>query len=794
DFQRILAEDTVQKSVLDIDIEDLNKKFEFFLPLCSGRSNFIKIDKNEEKIDLKAASHILNIYNHIVKENGFEINRVSLNLNRFFSRLLYCFFAEDTGLFSPKNIFTNSIGKNTEESGDDLNFFFKELFDVLNKPKNEREIYHDFRDNFDYVNGGLFEAPHEKIKFTSKIRKLIIEAGGLEWSDISPDIFGSMIQTINRPDQSMHFTSQENILKLIKPLFLDELYNELEQINEAEKLEAFLNRLENIVIFDPACGSGNFLIISYKNLRKLEMEILKRLKQISSYKIEAFSRVKLSQFYGIELEQFACEVAKSSLWISEHQLNLKFKKELGLEIKSLPLKDSGNIICGNATNENWDLICPKSTEKEIYIVGNPPYLGSRNQKTCHKNDMKAVFKKNYKSLDYIACWLFKAAEYIKNGQAEAAFVSTNSICQGEQVGLLWPLILRDNIRIKFAHQSFKWTNPAKHNAGVTCVIVGLTNDSSKKKTLISALNDSETVDNITPYLTSGKTIYVNRRPKPLSNHLPEMIYGNMPLEGNHLKLTAIEKDEMVSQNPEVEKFIRPLIGGDEFIKRKDRWCLWINEEDVNEAFQIPAIQTRINKVKKFRESGGEVARSLIDRSYQFRYRHTAKSHLILVPCTSSEKRNYLPCGIFPSNYITLNSAHVIYDSEIWIFGVLSSRMHMIWTYAVAGRLESRIRYSSALCYNTFPLPELSENQKNSIQNHTYCIIEEREKHPEMIIADLYDPETMPQALLDAHCSLDQIVEKCYRSQSFINDEERLEYLLYLYEELILEEKMRSENA
>ncbi|HHS2949567.1 TPA: DNA methyltransferase, partial [Legionella pneumophila] len=559
DFQRILAEDTVQKSVLDIEIKDLNKEFKFFLPLCPGRNSFINIGKDADKIDLKAATHILMIYNNIVNENGFEINKVSLNLNRFFSRLLYCFFAEDTGLFFPKNIFTNSIGENTKENGEDLDIFFKELFEVLNKPKNEREIYHDYRDQFEYVNGGLFDVPHDTLKFSSKIRKLIIEAGGLEWSDISPDIFGSMIQHIGRPEQSMHFTSQENILKLIKPLFLERLYEELESIHEAENLEAFLNRLENIVIFDPACGSGNFLIISYKSLRKLEIEILKRLKQMSNYKIEAVSRIRLSQFYGIELEQFACEVAKSSLWIAEHQMNLKFKIEFGTEIKSLPLKDSGNIVCGNATRENWDLICPKRAEKEIYIVGNPPYIGSRNQKTIHKNDMKAVFKKNYKNLDYIACWFLKAAEYIKNIRAEAAFVSTNSICQGVQVGLLWPLILNDNLHIKFAYQSFKWTNPAKNNAGVTCVIVGLTNDSSGKKTIYS-LNNIESVDSINPYLTRGNIVYVKRRSTPLSHFLPEMVYGSLLNDDGNLVLTEHEKNDLLSVDSKLDFFVKNYVG------------------------------------------------------------------------------------------------------------------------------------------------------------------------------------------------------------------------------------------
>jgi len=794
DFRRIIAEDTVQHSVLDIELGDLIKNFDFFLPLCPGRNNFKSIEKDTDKINLKAANKILKIYQHIVNENGFEINKVGLNVNRFFSRLLYCFFAEDTGLFTPKNIFTNSIGKYTKENGEDLDVFFKELFEVLNTPKSERKKYNDYRDLFEYVNGGLFEVPHETIKFSKKIRESIIDAGGLEWSDIYPDIFGSMIQDIGRPDQSMHFTSRDNILKLIKPLFLDELYEEFESINEAGRLESFLNRLQNIVVFDPACGSGNFLIVSYRNLRKLEMEILKRLNQMENYKVEPVSRVTLSQFYGIELEQFACEVAKSSLWIAEHQMNLRFEKEFGKKIKTLPLKDSGNIFWENAIKKEWDLICPKDNEKEIYVVGNPPYLGSRNQKEIHKNDMKSAFKKNYKNLDYISCWFLKAAEYMKNSRVQVAFVSTNSICQGVQVGLLWPLILKDNIKIKFAYQSFKWTSPVKNKAGVTCIIVGLSNDNYSKKTIYK-LDKTQMVDNINPYLTPGNIVYVQRRSKPLSKSLPDMLYGSLLNDAGNLVLTEHEKNELLSIDPKLDIFVKNYVGSREFIKGTKRYCLYIPDAYLSLAKQNNAIRLRLEKVRKHRMKSSEKStRALAELSHRYYFDSYKQTNALIIPRTSSEKRNYIPIGLLDSNYIISDAAQVIYNPEIWVFGILSSRMHMVWVRAIAGRLKTDYRYSSALCYNTFPLPELSENQKKAIKNHVFCIIEEREKHPEMTMADLYDPETMPKGLLDAHHDLDQAIEICYRSQPFIRDEERLEYLFQLYEELIIDEKMRSENA
>ena len=805
DFNQFVALDTRTHDTLDIKFNELGKHFDFFLPWAGMEK---AVYQGENPADVKAAEKMAKLFDLIKADNFNEDNKDDTNalhnLNVFLTRLLFCFFAEDTGIFK-QNQFSAELESHTKVDGTDVDSYLNRLFKVLNTSKESRGELPDYLANFEYVNGGLFANNIVSPRFSARSRKMLIECGSeLDWSDINPDIFGSMIQAVVHPDQrggmGMHYTSVTNIMKVIEPLFLDSLYAELENIEDnidaklrPSRLRKLHDRIAEIKIFDPACGSGNFLIIAFKELRKLEMEIIKRLQELKqSYNQEDlftdgntgayYSLIKLSQFYGIELDDFAHEVAILSLWLAEHQMNVEFKAEFGECEPALPLKESGNIFAGNATKVDWASVCPFDNNNDLYILGNPPYLGARNQSKEQKEDMRSVFKgiKSVNSLDYISCWLMKAAEYIRKYGGSCAFVSTNSVIQGEHVPLLWPHILNDSVEIHFAHDSFKWENSAKNKAAVICVIIGL----SKKSTIKTLFKNgfARAVKHISPYLTDNETIYIQKRSKPLSK-IPKMEYGNQPIEGGFLKLEPNEKMDLIEKHPNAEKFIKRLIGGSEFLKGHERWCIWIEDDELNEALAIDAIKERIGRVKNFRQTGGEVARSLVERSHQFRYRHRAKNNFMLLPCTSSERREYIPAGVFSKDYITLHSVQALYDPEPYVFGIISSKMHMVWTLATSGRLKSDIRYSSALSYNTFPIPELSEEQKEIVVIAALKILEIREGYSDKTISELYDPDKMPNELLQAHKNLDRTVETLYSVNSFSDDSERLSCLITHYKKM-----------
>jgi type II restriction/modification system DNA methylase subunit YeeA len=736
----------------------------------------------------------------------------------FLSRLLFCFFAEDTGIFA-QSLFTDSVASNTQADGSDLSLYLERLFTVLNTKEEHRahDLLHHFQ-NFPYVNGGLFRKSHWIPQFSAKSHRIIIECGELDWKEINPDIFGSMMQAVTHPGQraslGMHYTSVPNIMKVIEPLFLDELKAEFEKHRgNAKKLQMLLARMGRIKFFDPACGSGNFLIITYKELRRLEMDIIRELGSLS------LSSIHLEQFYGIEIDDFAHTIARLSLYLAEHQMNTEFFDRLGRNIPTLPLKESGNIVCGNATRLDWETICPKHDGDEIYILGNPPYLGARMQNKEQKGDIDFVFSefKKYRDLDYISCWFFYAARYARkeskhitgNGrlldyssvselpfdfshvpaQVKFAFVSTNSVCQGEQVSLLWPKVLRNDLEIFFAHQSFKWGNLAKKNAGVTVVIIGIRSILNEQKKIYKDGLYSE-VKNISPYLTSGSNDFVWRRNNPLSD-FPRMFFGNMPNDGGFLILNIDQKENIEREFPESKNFFKKLLGSLEFLRGSERWCLWIEDENLHDAAEIPPIADRIEKVRMHRlNSKDRGTNKLSKRSHQFRDLNKTSSTSIIIPRVSSERREYIPCGFLDSSIVISDSAQAIYDAKPWIFGVISSRMHMTWVRAVAGRLKTDYRYSSALCYNTFPIPTLTAKQKEEITRHVYNVLEEREKHSEKTMAQLYDPEKMPQGLKEAHHSLDAAIERIYRSRPFTSDEERLEYLFDLYSRMIGEDEKK----
>lgn len=789
DYKTLLAKDTRTGLTLDTPILEIHKHFDFFLP-WSGQEKYQH--KNDNDADRKASYEMAKLYDILVQENQHIYADGGHNLNVFLSRILFCFFAEDTGIFPTEGMFTDTLMQHTKDDGSDVAEFLDRLFLKLNTKEDKNAPI--FLKEFPYVNGGLFGTQIKSPKFSSKARKIIKENGTLRWNEINPDIFGSMIQAVVNPAYrsglGMHYTSVPNIMKVIEPLFLNDLYEEFEKSKDSiPKLRKLISRLSKIKLFDPACGSGNFLIIAYKELRKLEIKILARIyeinKQFTISFPDVYSEIKLSQFYGIELDDFAHEMAILSLWLAEHQMNKIFVDELhdfGKAKPILPLKQAGKIVRDNATRIAWETVCPKTKDDEIYILGNPPYLGSRNQDKEQKEDMKFVFKKDYKSLDYVSCWFYLGAKYIEGFNAQIALVSTNSICQGEQVAITWSRILNDKIEIGFAHQSFKWTNNAKGNAGVTVIIVGLRNVSNKNKFLFDEGLKKEAV-NISPYLTNSKSIYIKRTGSPISN-FPTAVFGNMPNDGGNLLLNEIEKNELINKFPETSKYIKEFIGAHDFTTGKKRWCLLIDDTELDDAMKIDLIRKRLNNVKNLREKSTEIStREKANTPNQFYFFSHQETDSILVPRHTSERRDYIPVGFFDSKTVIADSALAIYNAQPWIFGLLNSKIHMSWVRGVGGKLKTDYRYSSSLCYNTFPFPDITQKQKEQINLHVFEVLEEREKHSGKTLAQLYDPDKMPKGLREAHHQLDLAIERCYRLKPFESDTERLEYLFKLYEEM-----------
>ncbi|CAN1570363.1 hypothetical protein MCERE19_03166 [Spirosomataceae bacterium] len=806
DYNTLLALDTKTSESLDIPIADLAKHFDFFLPWAGMEKAQAKY---ENPADVKAAERMAKLYDEIKKDNITTTKEEVHNLNVFLSRLLFCFFAEDTGIFDTAQ-FTNAIKNHTQTDGSDLNTYLDTLFEVMNTSnENRRADLPQYLKSFPYVNGGLFRNKHYAPTFNRKSREAVLASGGLQWKDINPDIFGSMIQAVITPEHrggmGMHYTSVPNIMKVIEPLFLTELYEVFETAlasnsiaDKTKKLKELLKRIRNIKVFDPACGSGNFLIIAYKELRKLEMAIFKELDKLQGklgsgtfdFGESSFSEISLKNFYGIELDDFAHEVATLSLWLAEHQMNQLFFKEFGRTRPALPLMETGNIVHGNATRIDWEVVCPKLAGDEIYILGNPPYLGARVLDESQKNDMSLVFNGNligFNDLDYISCWFYKGKEFIQGCNGQCAFVSTNSISQGSQVELIWPSIISDLVEIKFAHLPFKWENNAKSNAGVTCVIIGLRNISTNPKYIF---NDKfkTIVQNINAYLIEGKNLYIKTRNRPLSN-IPDIKFGSMPNDGGFLILSEDEFHRELENDNRVKQFIRPMFGGQDFIKGTTRYCIWIEDEKVDDALKIPFILNRINQVKLYRlESKREATRRLANLSYKFGEIRHSDSELIIIPATTSERRDIIPMGFLKLGTIINNSAQGIYNAKPWHLSMVLSRIHLIWVRAVSGRLESRIRYSAELSYNTFPFPSITDAQKQELEMHVFRILEEREAHSEKTLAQLYDPDKMPEGLREAHRLNDLAIERCYREKPFESDEERLEYLFKLYEKMIEDEK------
>lgn len=782
-LENFLAVDTKTKDSLDISIREISRYFDFFLPWIGREKRNIQNIEND--VNIKAATKIGRLYEIILNDNPTirDTKEGKHALNVFLSRLLFCFFAEDSGIFD-KASFTSLVANYTDEDASNLTETLSALFNALGSQ--DRKNLPKYINSFPYVNGNLFNSYYFLPSLSRKSRNIIIESGDLDWSNIHPDIFGSMVQSVaspeDREENGVHYTDVENILKVINPLFLDDLKFEFNSANgNLKKLELLLLRLENIKVFDPACGSGNFLIVAYKEIRYLEIEVLKEISSLSKNKSLRFSNISLSQFYGIEIDDFCHEIAILSLWLTEHQVNLQFKKIFGSCKPALPLTKGGNIICDNSTRVNWADFCTDNENLEIYILGNPPYRGAMKQDDNQTADLKFVMGKNYKAVDYIFAWFFKAAAFISNKKAKFAFVTTNSISQGEQVGIAWPLIFKAPLEIFFCHTAFKWSNNAVNKAAVSVVIVGLRNISKGPKFIYSDKYKNR-VENISPLLSNSDTMIVKSNTKPLFTS-QEMNFGNMPADGGNLLLSDHEKNALLSNHPEADIFIKKLISAKEFLSGESRWCFWLLDFTLEDLKKNKYIFDRIKKNEALRLKSSRPKLAKIPHLFA-QITQQLEKDFILIPNHTSENREYIPIGFFDKNNISHNSCLIVSTNDLTIFAQLTSKMHMIWMRAFGGRIKTDYRYSSQVVYNTFPFLDLNINQKKILISLSSNILDIREKYTEFSIGDLYNPRKMPKDLLDAHHKLDAAIEFIYSTKPFTSDEERLKHIFNLYEKKI----------
>ncbi len=812
DGHTLEAEDLVSGETIACEYPDFARHFGFFLPLA-GISPVQEIKNNP--VDVRATGRLNKLYVELLKDNpewATEARRH--DLNHFMARLIFCFFAEDTRIFDGDELFTRTIEQMTERDGANTHEVLSTLFRAMNTKSAERASapLPLWSQAFPYVNGGLFAGSTEAPRFSRIARTYLLHAGHLDWAHINPDIFGSMIQAVadegERGALGMHYTSVPNILKVLNPLFLDDLRAQLEAAGTNPRMLLNLRkRMAKIRVFDPACGSGNFLVIAYKQIRAIEAEINKRRDEP-----EIPTAIPLTNFRGIELRDFPAEIARLALIVAEYQCDVLYRgQKLALD-GFLPLDTQNWITCGNALQLDWLSICPPTGSAvkvvspdlfetpqdqaeidfeneggETYICGNPPYLGSTWQSPTQKSDLKGVFEsrtRHWKSLDYVAGWFMKAAEYATKTDTAAAFVSTNSICQGQQVPILWPLIFAAGSTIEFAYTSFKWANLASHNAGVTVVIVGISPRQKAPRRLFSSGDDGgvigKEVAHINAYLIAGRNVIIEKVAQPLQG-LASMDFGNKAVDGGYLLLTSEEVDSL-GLNPEQNaRFIRGFYGSAEFIRGLQRYCLWIEDRHVDEAKRIPAITRRIDGVRAVRlASRDSGANEMAARPHQFREMHAANDHTIIVPGVSSENREYLPVGLVPSGTIIGNKNFALYDAPLWNMALIASRLHWVWIGTVCVRLEMRFSYSNTLGWNTFPVPLLTDQNKADLTRCAEDILLAREAHFPATIADLYEAGQMPESLRHAHEHNDEVLERIYIGRRFRNDTERLEKLFALY--------------
>lgn len=786
----IAARDLKTDTSLFCSFDELADNYGFFLPLA-GIESYVAAEENP--VDVKATKNLSQIYDAILaepKNADWRTSERQHDLNHFMAQLIFCLFAEDTGIF-PDNLFSRTLHDHCARQPWTAAEILKPIFDAMSVDGDARLTMPGFATAFPFVNGGLFRGDNPVPHISKNAYRRICDAARQDWGRINPDIFGSMIQAIADADQrselGLHYTSVPNILKVLDPLFLDDLREaKVAAWNDRRALMALLERMTKIRIFDPAAGSGNFLVIAYKELRRLEMQIIERLHDRFDVPAPLWPHVRLQNFYGIEIQDFSCETARLGLWLAEYQMNRAYGEIFGKHAPPLPLRDACTIRHDNALRMDWRDVCPPTDDPAVdtYIVGNPPYLGSKKREEEQKLDINSVtepYEKRYGrfgDLDYVGGWFIKAAELLTGMKGAAAFVATNSICQGQQVAMLWPLVFDLNMEIGFAHRSFKWSNLAKNNAGVTCVIVGIRSLGDAPKHLYE--NGVRTcAQNISPYLLDGLNIIVKKVPKSLSK-MPEMLFGNMP-RSKHLVLNKSEKERLIDEAVEVQKYIRKFVGSEDFIKQIERYCIWIDETQVNHARLIPSIGRILTLVAQERSmSAAESTQAFAEKPYRFVQIQGTGATSIIIPRVSSENRQYLPVGWLTGGEIISDSAFAIYDAEMWLISLIGSRLHQLWVATICGRLRTDIRYSNTLGWNTFPVPNLSDDDKAALTKTAEGILLARDMHFPATIAALYDPEKMPENLREAHRANDVLVESLYATRPFSTDTERLQHLFDRY--------------
>lgn len=790
-FARFLAWDTLTQECLDIEFGELPRNYGFFLPLVGLEKAILN---SENPADVKAAEKMGKLFDLIKERNDLSKAEDIHALNVFLTRLLFCFFAEDTGIFE-KGQFTSAVKSYTAEDGSDLDQFLTDLFAVMNsKPNSKLRLSLPIHlTAFPYVNGGLFATDEPVPELGLKGRRILLECGAMGWSAINPDIFGSMFQAVIDVEQrsrlGQHYTSYSNIMKVIQPLFLEPLRSELEkQRTNTNGLKRLLLRLGEMKVFDPACGSGNFLIVAYKELRLLEMDVIRALLQRDPQSI-FMSGIHLDQFYGIEIDDFACEIARLSLWLAEHQLNKQWEEHIGSAPPALPLRSSGKIWSGNSLQKNWQEVCPKGVDDEVYVIGNPPFLGTLGRSDEQRADMLSVFSgfKSLGYLDFVACWFWKGAQYIQNSRAELALVATNSLCQGEQVATLWPSIFGLGLSIHIAYPTFTWANNARDKAAVHVVIVGLSGQ-RKIRQLYQQIDGQwhcKQVSNISPYLVEGNNIAVLAKTKPMVQGVPPLLFGNKPTDGGHLLMNRVERDSLLKLEPQAARWIKKVLGADEYLNSKERWCLWLVDATENDIQLMPEVQKRIEKIRALRiKAGHPAALKMAKKPHIFMQVSQPKSgDYILIPHVSSERRSYIPIGLLDSSIISTDGNFIIPNGTLYEFAILTSLMHNDWMRLVAGRLKSDYRYSAKIVYNTFPWPDSTDVQRKYLIELAKTVLLTRENYPASTLAELYDPLKMPEDLLEAHQTLDKAVDRLYRDKPFRDATERLSCLLERYEAL-----------
>jgi hypothetical protein len=786
DFARFRLYDLEEDSRHDFALKDLHKNLRLFGFIAGYQTHAVR---EQDPVNIKAAERMGRLHD-LMKETGYCGHALEVYL----VRLLFCLFAEDTGIFQPQQ-FQDYIEQRTHEDGSDLGPQLAVFFHILNTPEDRRLKNLDEQlAAFPFVNGRLFEEVLSPASFDTAMRQSLLDCCGLDWSRISPAIFGSLFQSIMdkqaRRNLGAHYTSEQNILKLIKPLFLDSLREEFGKVKGTrKKLEEFHQKLRSLTFLDPACGCGNFLVIAYRELRLLELDILRVLHSgvQQHLDVRGLIRLNVDQFFGIELEEFPAQIAQVALWLTDHQMNQQVSEEFGLYFARIPLKTSASIVCGNALRIDWNELVPAA--QLSYIMGNPPFVGKKEQSAAQKADFAQVMTgiHNAGLLDFVTAWYVNAARLIQDTAIRCAFVSTNSICQGEQVGVLWSWMLAQGMKIFFAHRTFQWNNEGRGKAAVHCVIVGFACEEIAPKWLfeyedIKGEPHCIAVNNINPYLVDAENIVLQKRSSPICN-VPEINKGSEATDFGHLFLSSEEKESLEKEQPAARKWIRRVFGADEFINNEERFCLWLVGIAPEELKAMPLVMERVAKVREERlNSKKDRTKEWADQPFLFSENRQPVNNYLAVPKVSSERRPYLPIGYLEPEHIATGSLQVIPSAKLYHFGVLSSVMHMAWMRQICGRMKSDYQYSNSIVYNNFPWPPTPDDkQRQAVETAAQAVLDARAQFPDSSLADLYDPLTMPPVLLKAHRALDKAVDAAYGRRDFKSEAERVAFLFDLYQ-------------